>query len=236
MKQSDRGGYTGKSWKELERIIALGYDRGRVFSDWLELMLAAYLSATDNIYRNNRDKWDGPYEARYMEIVGRYASNREIGARPIDRFSAAMAELHQEMADDADILGEIFMMEITYGEHGQFYTPEALTRVMAAMTMDPDDQEPRTISDPACGSGRTLIAAHEINPRAMCHAVDLDPRCAKMCALNFLFRGIKGDVYCGNTITNEMYTLWRVRGTWITEHDMPPAPKQPDEPEQLALL
>jgi hypothetical protein len=61
----------------------------------------------------------------------------------------------------------------------------------------------------------------------LCVGVDLESRCAKITALNFLFRGIKGDVYCGNTLTNKMQTVWKVRGTWVTEHDVPPTPIEP---------
>lgn len=244
MKQSERGGYKGQSWKTLQHIGALGHSRDRIFTDWLDIMLSAHLSATDNIRRNNRDieKWDGPHEARYMEIVERYASNRPIGERPIDHFTKATAELLLEVEEtQSDCLGEIFMREISYGEHGQYFTPEPICDVMASVSManpiETENGHTPTVGDiSGCGSGRMLIAAHKIRPDAFYVGIDLDPRCAKMCALNFLFRGIKGDVYCGNGLTHEMETVWSVRGTWITQHDKPASPATPDEQKQLTLL
>ena len=65
--------------------------------------------------------------------------------------------------------------------------------------------------------------------------IDLDPRCAKMCALNLLLQGIRGDVYQGNALSGDMQTVWEIRGPWITERN---APKTPiEEPgKQLTLL
>lgn len=56
-----------------------------------------------------------------------------------------------------------------------------------------------------------LLAAHKQNPEAFFVGVDLDPRCAKMCALNLYFGGIEGDVYWGNFLNAEMHAGWMIR-------------------------
>ena len=237
MKKSNRQGYRGESWKQLEHIIALGYSRSNVFSDWLDLMLAAFLSLTDNIRRGNTlEKLDGAYEQRYMDIIGRYASNCERGQRPADYFAAAYSALLDEVeASTGDPLGDMYMKEITYGEHGQFFTPQPVADMMAALTGTGE-----TVCDPSCGSGVMFIAAAKQNPRVQCLGIDLDTRCAKMCALNMLFRGLTADIYNGDALRLEMRTLWKVRGFGIVEVDNPAPPvktePQKQKPDQAALF
>ena len=115
------------------------------------------------------------------------------------------------------------------GPDGNLFTFAELT---VAMVRE-NSADPQTVMQALAD---TLIAAHKINPGMLCVGVDLDSRCAKMTALNFLFRGIKGDVYCGNTPTNEMQTVWKVLGTLVTEHDVPPTPIEPEPPTQLTLI
>ena len=52
----------------------------------------------------------------------------------------------------------------------------------------------------------------------------LDHRCAKICAINLMLRNLSGDVYCGNSLTAEMTTLWMVRNGFIEEEEKPEAP------------
>ena len=77
-----------------------------------------------------------------------------------------------------------------------------------------------------------------VNPRARFLGIDLDERCAKMCALNLILRELSGRVYCGNTLTGEMYTAWDVTNGWVTRDDKPEpmTPKRKDVAQQLTLL
>jgi len=211
-------------WKHLEIIIARGHDRGRVFEDWLDLMLAAQLSLSDNMSRGNIEairlnKMDGEYEDRYMLIVRRYADDRPSGERAVDHFTAAFHELVTATEQHGDVLGDLFENCISFGEHGQFFTPVHLTEMIAQL-MDPSDGE--GVSDPACGSGRTLIAAGRQNPSLSLYGADLDPRCAKMTVLNFLMLGLHGQVTWGNTLSMEEYKTWAVtEDGFVYEHDAP---------------
>jgi hypothetical protein len=216
-----------------------------VFSDWLDLMLTAYLSFTDNVRRGNTDmtKFDGEYEKRYMEIVERYKADDEKGNRPIDYFAQAFHALYKEIDETGnDCLGEIYMREITYGEHGQCFTAEHVTDMMAQIIYAPSKSEEgrQVVCDPCCGSGR-MLSAHKQGSKAFCVGIDLDMRCAKMCALNLLFRGIDGDVYWGDSLRPEMHTVWMIRGGgFIMEEDKPETPERikhyAEEQKQLPLM
>jgi hypothetical protein len=76
-------------------------------------------------------------EEQYLQIAKRY-SEGEKGKRGIDRLADAFGLLVQLMEETrADILGHVFMGGITYGENGQFYTPESVTTLMAQMSPAP---------------------------------------------------------------------------------------------------
>lgn len=83
-----------------------------------------------------------------------------------------------------------------------------------------------------------LITAGKKNPNAILHGIDLDPRCAKMCALNLIIRELTGSIWCGNGLTGEMYTRWNISRGWARrdDHPAPTVPRAPEEPQQLALL
>src|SRR5688572_23960203 len=60
-----------------------------------------------------------------------------------------------------------------------------------------------TVYDPACGSGRTLLAAGKVNPRRTFVGQDRDPRCVHMAAINLALYGLHGRVIQGNTLAGE---------------------------------
>ncbi|HET6883749.1 MAG TPA: N-6 DNA methylase [Pirellulales bacterium] len=85
---------------------------------------------------------------------------------------------------------------------------------MALLTLDDtvptDNDKPLYVSDPCCGTGRMLLEAAKVNPRVELVGQDLDPRCAKITAINLGLRSRYGWVICGNTITNELRFAYRV--------------------------
>jgi type I restriction-modification system DNA methylase subunit len=212
-------------WKDLEQV-SYGRSAERVFEDWLDLMLAAYLSVTDNLSRPDfeeklkANKLDGTYEDRYMEIAKRYADDHPKSKRAIDYFAAATRELVKATTESGtDVLGEIYMAMITFGQHGQFFTPQHISTAIVKM-LGVEDGE--SVNDPACGSGTMLIEAGKQNPNALITGCDLDHRCAKMAALNMYIFDLNATIYWGNTLTMEFYTEWRIgKGGFMWEREIP---------------
>lgn len=67
--------------------------------------------------------------------------------------------------------------------------------------------------DPACGSGRFLIAAHAKFPGNYCCGEDIDRTCALMTVCNFILHGVNGEVIWHDSLmpTKErFYGAWRV--------------------------
>jgi type I restriction enzyme M protein len=89
--------------------------------------------------------------------------------------------------------------------NGQFFTPMPLCDLIAQITIPPPSEKVGgTCNDPCSGSGRLLLAANHINPSLYFIAVDIDPICAKMTAINMCLNGAVGEVSCNDG-------LWAVK-------------------------
>ncbi len=209
----------------MDRAAQLGHaSRGQAFEDFLEMVVCA-LSA-------------GQMEEQYLKVVQRYAAG-EPGKRAIDLMTQMFARLVTAMEDAregyGDILGDIFQGAITYGEHGQFFTPDSVSQMMAEITIPPDTRGKR-ILDPACGSGRTLLAAARISRQNEFYGQDIDLRCVRMTAINLGLRNLYGYVVWGDSLAVEERLAYRtglnINGGVIRE--LPPAERPKPLPQQPA--
>lgn len=169
-----------------------GVSRAQAFEDFLHMGLCA-LSG-------------GQMEEQYMQTVQKHTAGKQ-GKRGCDSIAQAFGALVDAMEKTrTDILGDIFQGAITYGEAGQFMTPEPVCQMMARMTMDGADENltgRRTVCDPCCGSGRMLLAAADIQPHWDFIGQDVDLRCVRMTAINLALRNLYGHVIWGNSLKTE---------------------------------
>ena len=79
---------------------------------------------------------------------------------------------------------------------GQFFTPEPICDFMAMVQGNPDGKpmQGKTVNDPACGSGRILLAFNSLFPGNSLVAEDIDHTCCMMTVCNFLVHGCVGEV------------------------------------------
>ncbi len=168
----------------------------RLWDDWLTLAVTAFC----------RD------DAAYMAVMSRYGA-RILGKRhPADHFANALGEFLRTCQSDSalgtpfpDTLGRIYEEEaLTNNYAGQFFTPEHLCRMMANIIVEPTE-EPITICDPACGSGRFFIAVQPQAPKATFTGIDRDLTCVHMTALNMLVCNADAYIVHGNTLSLETF-------------------------------
>ncbi len=185
-----------------------GVSRGKAFEDFLEIVVCT-LSG-------------GAMEERYLQLVQPYAQG-EKGKRAIDTIANLFGELVRIMEETrADILGDLFEGAITYGEAGQFLTPESLTDLMAQLT----GSDGHTVNDPCCGSGRMLLAAAKLNPHREFIGQDIDVRCVRITAINLGLHNLYGHVIWGNTLLpSEQRLVYRTgfNGRGVIQEVTPPA-------------
>lgn len=63
---------------------------------------------------------------------------------------------------------------------------------MMAMTQVGHTIEPgKKVNDPACGSGRMLLAVAKLSRSSLLYGADLDITCCKMALLNMLLQSLK---------------------------------------------
>ncbi len=66
------------------------------------------------------------------------------------------------------------------------------------------------IFDPACGSGRMLMAMAKVNRFARFYGADVDPNCAKMAVINLCLNSMYGEMAWMNTLTNQYFGGWKI--------------------------
>ena len=220
-----------ETWKQLENIHKFGYSASTIFLDFLDVCLFSLLSLTENIQHENvmerlkNNKLTGKYEDQYMKLVEKYPENKtgEKGKRPCDYFASAWGSLLKETWESKeDVLGEIFMAKISFGEHGQFFTPFNITDMMTQLLYSSEGHTPKEkVCDPCCGSGRFFISFAKLNNKAYFYGVDLSPTCAKMTALNMWLYDLNADIYHGDSLAMKFFHVWKIRqGGFIYESEV----------------
>jgi hypothetical protein len=175
--------------------------RGQAFEDFLHMVVCA-LSG-------------GRLEEQYLAVVKKHSGGppQKRGCDALAQMFGTMIEAMEETRDNMrDILGDLFQGAITYGEAGQYMTPEPITRLMARLTAGDAEAEPsrvRNVCDPCCGSGRMLLAMAEINRHWQFVGQDVDLRCVRMTAINLALRGLYGWVIHGNSLRLEQRLAYR---------------------------
>jgi N-6 DNA Methylase len=180
----------------------------KLWDDWLGLAVAALSKQTD------------ADEEKYMAIMRKYGPRIDGKDHPGDHFARALGEfLRTCQAESAlnssfpDYLGQIYEQEaLTNRYSGQFFTPEPLCQMMVQMTVEPT-QEPVSIADPACGSGRFFVAAMPLAPNACFYGIDRDLTCVHMATLNMLVRNANSVIVHGNTLSMETFGGYRTHRT-----------------------
>ena len=174
-----------------------GFGRGQAFEDFLTFVRCSLAGQT--------------MEEEYLQTVAKGYANGEEGKRGIDLMVKAFGTLVLSMEETGqDVLGDIFTGGITYGERGQFFTPDSVCELMAEMTTGDGGEEPQSINDPACGSGRFLLSVGKKHPNWECVGQDVDHRCVQMTAINLALNGLKGWAVWQNTLSLECHRAYRI--------------------------
>lgn len=158
----------------------------------------------------------GRMEEEYLKVVKKHSEGKR-GWRGCDSiaelFGRAVAAMEETRGEMKDILGDLFQGAITYGEAGQFFSPPPICRLMAGLTIgdvpDEEKQQKKTVCDPACGSGRMLLAVAETQPHWLLVGQDVDLRCVRLTAINLALRNLYGYAIWGNSLADEKRLIYR---------------------------
>jgi hypothetical protein len=140
-------------------------------------------------------------------------TRRDIFDIPVDELGKELKEVVRHlggtdiMSGWYDPFGSFFeSVASNFGKSasGQFFTPIPLCNMMAQITVTPPQQATKVekVLEPACGSGRLVLACNAVNPMNYHVSNDLDQLCAKMTAINYCLNGVVGEITCNNGLWN----------------------------------
>jgi hypothetical protein len=166
-------------------------------------------------------------EAEYLAIVGRY--ERE----DVERFPKLFDELVTILdVEPWDALGQLYMELGIQSEHvGQFFTPPALSELMARMSygevLNKLNEPFVTVQDPACGAGGMILAftkvliesGHNPSQKLWVQCQDIDRTAALMCYVQLALWNIPGVVIVGNTLTLETHEVFYTPAHYLGQWD-----------------
>jgi type I restriction-modification system DNA methylase subunit len=188
-----------------EILFKLGhrFSLSKVFDDFLTMAIAA---CTQNPLTKL-----SYYEDEYLETIA-YYKDSELRHEFPKAFTALIIEMEERVGSSLgnDVLGDFFEQNISNGRNGQYFTPYPICEFMASITnTDTVVDKPLRILDPACGSGRMLLAAHKKNGIGHeYYGIDIDRSCVKMAALNLFLNGIwNSEVMCANSLSPNDFTF-----------------------------
>ena len=181
------------------------------FSDFLAVSAISISNAVN--YSEER-------EQEYLRIVNKY--NKNEAAMLPEMFACIVAEMEPakgEVPRYYDVLGELFSgLELHDSWKGQFFTPQAVSDMMALMTIGDFEQVIKkrgyiSMQEPCIGGGSMVIGAVNAmfqkgyNPckQLLVTAYDLDPRCVHMSYIQLSLMGIPAMIQQRNSLTGETY-------------------------------
>lgn len=168
-----------------------------IFDDFMEMSICALSN--------------GNMEDEYNKVSKKYIPSE------IEMLGNSLGYLLNEYEDLVkvgwdDILGNFFMQTNSGRDasaKGQFFTPKHICNLMSAVL---NDKSKGMVCDPSCGSGRNLIANYHFNKDHLrvYIGMDLDKRCVNMTTLNMFFYSMDGIVIHMDSISNEVFSGYRV--------------------------
>jgi type I restriction-modification system DNA methylase subunit len=175
--------------------LASRHNMNTIFSDFLTLCICAFSL--------------GKIEDQYKEIISKYSKAEA------NQLASALGALVIEMTGEGygmvDVLGEFFENNLSYGKNGQFFTPQNICDLMAQVLYSPKSGS--HVADPACGSGRMLMAMAKLNRNALYFGADISEPCAKMATLNLYLNHIFGEIAWMDSLSNKFYCGWSIEPT-----------------------
>lgn len=180
--------------KELKQFNSLFFefqyrhDLSRVFDDLLTIIVCAMGRGTQ--------------EELYFETIKSYSREE------LDIFTKMFGELmliysnsrtNNQWTDPLGSYYEFLAANHKKSAFGQFFTPAVICDFMAQITIEPGVWG-KNVNEPACGSGRMVLAVNQVADGNYFVCQDLDPICCKMTAINLCFHDIRAEIHCMDSL------------------------------------
>lgn len=210
-----------RGFLDVFRQVGNQYDYAEVFDDFLSMAVCAFAQATEeDWYFKTIKKYDKRDLDQFPKMLGAWMMIQSKAVQTKGWF------------DSLGMFYELLTSQSKSQRLGQFFTPDCICDVMAELN-PPSKEEEQKILDPACGSGRILLASNALAPgRHWFMAQDLDFMCVKMCALNMMIHGLVGQVLHMDTIRMKYYTGFSIN-PYLRKFATPSIIRLNDLPEKV---
>lgn len=195
-------------FKKLFERLSYSQDYSTTFSSFLDYALWRLAPQCSETMSDELQRLDKMYKQEMVPVM-------------YDMFEAWSIACDNDGEGFYDALGDLFMECVSHGRNGQFFTPQPICDMMAEMSYDEQLEPGKTVCDPACGSGRMLLAMAKKQRRLKFFAADNDHTCTKMAALNLLVNCMEGEVAWMNTLSMEHYRSYHIRNVLYGTHYIP---------------
>lgn len=190
---------TKETFTSLCTELSYRYDERTVFDDFLTMSICSFSP--------NPTTGKSYDEDLYLQTVAKYKDDPKRFNLP-KMLACLTTEMEERLlnGDSTDILGEFYESQLYRKGTSQYFTPWPICQFMAKSTCNEakkqESDQPLRILDPACGSGRMLIAsAMTCGRHHHFYGIDIDTTCVKMTALNLFLNGVfYGEVMCANAL------------------------------------
>jgi hypothetical protein len=197
-----------KEFVKLFGITARYKHRYELFRDFITVSAIAL---------HNGISFDQSREDEYLRIIKGYSREDVVN---ITRMMALLVQALD--VEPADVLGQLYMsLEFGSSHHGQFFTPDGISRLMAGIQVADIDELLRTrdfikLSEPACGAGGMILAVINtlvgkgIDPakRIFVEAIDIDRTAALMCYIQLSLWNVPAEVIVGDCLRLDYREHW----------------------------
>jgi type I restriction-modification system DNA methylase subunit len=215
--------WTPEKWIRQFEMLDNSKSPAEKFRDFCEMAYCAYAKLT----APTTERADA-LEARYMRIVETYRDKDTVRAYP-----EFMAQAQMNVENGRDFLCEVSgQLSVLNAKQGQFFTPQAVCRMMAKMTLSDvkdfiDKQGYVTMQEPAAGSGGLVLAAadevlwqgYRPDIHLLVHAIDISQLCFFMCFLQLTWKGVAAWVERGNALSLEHFEgAWTPHAYMFRQH------------------
>lgn len=193
----------------------------QVFEDWLALSAIAISNAVDLIHYDEREK-------QYLNIVKNYTKDELQNHVNCLSLLIRMIEDNINEPKFVDLLGNTFHgLNLHDKYHGQFFTPNHICEFIGEICLTDkinndivskalDSNGYISLCEPCCGSAGMILGFAEamnlnkLNPQKqlIVTATDIDLKCVHMTYLQLALYGIPAIVIHGNSLTNEVWSVW----------------------------
>lgn len=179
----------------------------------------SYLKGFDKLFRyfdysySFNTVWNGFLSYTVSRLCSNFDNHSTFKPKELEKFESmfeCLVDVYERAGSWKDPLGDYYQLSHKKQEKQdfeQFFTPKVVCDLMATSSIGVEKPIGKKIFDPACGSGRLLLAMNDYAPNNLLFGVDLDITCVMMCVINLYFYKAQAEVVCKDALDNTHYRI-----------------------------